>query len=644
MKSEKNRLYFSIASFVIPFIVYLTTLAPGLYFIDTGELATVCIKLGTAHPTGYPLFTILGSIFSKIPIGEYIYRLNLMCALQSSITVMVFFNLIYFILTKMNLNTDGDEKKKFFGKNENNLIAMIISFSSAMVLAFSNTFWNTSNSLEVYSFHVLFIVSVIYIFLKASNDYVKNSGKDDLRYWLLFAFVLGLSFTNHLTTIFLSVGFIYLYFAVNGFSKVSFQKILIMGVPFILALTVYVYFFVRGDNSVIAWGNPINFDNFYRHVSGKQFSVWMFTSTDSASKQFAHFTEIYPKEFFYIPVIIAVFGAIYSFIKQRKFFIYTLLLFVFNILYAINYDIHDIDTYFLLSFVVTSIWFALGIRFIFEKLKLDVAIATIIAILIPITSIYGNYKENNLSKSNYVKEYTENVFKSARANSIIMSTQWDFWVSASFYYQYVFNYRPDVVVIDKELMRKSWYLKHLKDHYPVIYDRSKQEFEAYKVELLKFEKFTDNYTKPKNEADKQNLIAIQTTFMNLLTSIVTKNAGDHSFYTTTEVEDDKNERILKDYARIPEGMLYRYTPKMEYDSTYVEPEIVFTMTAETDYYHLFLMKAYYLMYMNRANYLLNFNKPDAAEKFVYKALEISPTDRNALGMLKKVKDMRAIVK
>ena len=187
-----------------------------------------------------------------------------------------------------------------------------------------------------------------------------------------------------------------------------------MGIPFVLALSVYVYFFVRGNNSIIAWGNPINFDNFYRHVSGKQFSVWMFTSTDSASKQFSHFTEIYPKEFFYIPVIIAFFGIVSSFIKQRKFFYYTLLLFVFNILYAINYDIHDIDTYFLLSFVVTAIWFALGIKFIFDKLILNVSIAALIAILIPLTSIYGNYKENNLSKSNYVKEYTENIFKSAR--------------------------------------------------------------------------------------------------------------------------------------------------------------------------------------------------------------------------------------
>ena len=194
-----------------------------------------------------------------------------------------------------------------------------------------------------------------------------------------------------------------------------------------------------------------------------------------------------------------------------------------------------------------------------------------------------------------------------------MSTQWDFWVSASFYFQYVYNYRPDVAVIDKELMRKSWYLKHLKDHYPDIYERSKKEFETYKAELLKFEKYTDNYTKPKTEADKQNLMAIQSAFLNLLNSIVAKNYDDHSFYTTFEIEEEKIEKFAKDYSRIPEGMLFKLTKSTVFDSTNVEPDIIFTRTNESDYYHTFIMNAYYMMFLNRANYLINFSKLDTAE-------------------------------
>ncbi|MCU0373563.1 MAG: DUF2723 domain-containing protein [Ignavibacteria bacterium] len=304
-----KRVYFSLLAFIIPFSVYLLTLAPGLYFIDTGELAAVCVKLGIAHPTGYPLFTLLGNLFSRIPAGDYIYSLNMMCAFFSSITSLIFFNMMYFILTGMNLGRNVEKSEVLTGNNKNKTVTFIISLASSLVLAFSGTFWNTSNSLEVYSLHTLLVVSIIFSFLYACNRQINHSD-GDLKYWIFFGYILGLSFTNHLSAIFLSIGTLYLYFAVNGFNKNSMSKILIIAIPFIGALTVYGYFFARGDNTVIAWGNPVNLENFYRHISGKQFSIWMFSSTDSASKQFSHFLNIYPKEFFYIPLIISVPGII----------------------------------------------------------------------------------------------------------------------------------------------------------------------------------------------------------------------------------------------------------------------------------------------------------------------------------------------
>jgi len=37
-----------------------TTLLPGLDFPDTGEFQAVGPLLGTAHPTGYPAYVLLG--------------------------------------------------------------------------------------------------------------------------------------------------------------------------------------------------------------------------------------------------------------------------------------------------------------------------------------------------------------------------------------------------------------------------------------------------------------------------------------------------------------------------------------------------------------------------------------------------------
>ena len=61
-----NLLFLGIA--VTAGIVYGFTLAPSVVHIDSGELAAVQSTLGIAHPTGYPLFTILGYLFLRIPL------------------------------------------------------------------------------------------------------------------------------------------------------------------------------------------------------------------------------------------------------------------------------------------------------------------------------------------------------------------------------------------------------------------------------------------------------------------------------------------------------------------------------------------------------------------------------------------------
>ena len=68
MKRNWTENTLAFALFCISLAVYIKTLAPGVTFTDSGELAVDCITLGVAHPTGYPLFTILGHLWTLIPI------------------------------------------------------------------------------------------------------------------------------------------------------------------------------------------------------------------------------------------------------------------------------------------------------------------------------------------------------------------------------------------------------------------------------------------------------------------------------------------------------------------------------------------------------------------------------------------------
>jgi len=642
MKKIPLKILFTIATFVVSFIIYIFTLCPTIGFIDSGELTTVCVKLGIAHPTGYPLFTILGNIFSYLPIGEYAYRLNLMNALISSFAVSLLFYLIRYLL---GISTVLFSNTRHHKEEINELELSIISFFAALFFAFSTTFWDIANSLEVYSLHAVFISANILFFLKAfvSDESEPFSDSRGEKWWLLFAYILGLSFTNHLTTIFLSLGFLYLYFITFKFNSFSFRRILIMSLPFIAGLSVYIYFPIRADNPYMSWGQPDNLTNIIRHVSAKQFSVWMFSSSEVTARQFKHFLDFYPKAFLYIPVLLAALGVIKLFSINKKISYFFILLFGFNILYAINYDIHDIDSYFLLAFVVTSIWAAFGIQLIIEKFKKYKTILYLLIGIFIFFEIYTNFKESDESKNYYVRDFTMNVFKSADENSIVISTLWDFWVSASFYYQKVYNLRPDLIVIDKELMRRTWYINQLKRQYPDLYARSANEFDAYYNELVKFENQTSRYLNPQTEADKLEVMKINTAFITLLNSIVDQNYLDKKIYITFEVEDNKIERFANSYSRIPEGLLLKLSKNKNLIEDYRNvPPFEYTITQKTDYYHKFIMDAYYMTSLSRANYMMNISKFDEAEQFINKALEIRPNDKQALGLLNKLRQLKAL--
>src|SRR5438046_10589545 len=58
-------------------ILYFLTAARDIVVGDTPELITAAATLGVAHPPGYPLFTMLGHLFSLLPFGSIPFRLNL---------------------------------------------------------------------------------------------------------------------------------------------------------------------------------------------------------------------------------------------------------------------------------------------------------------------------------------------------------------------------------------------------------------------------------------------------------------------------------------------------------------------------------------------------------------------------------------
>ena len=621
--------YYFLLTGLIAFIFFLTTIAPSVIQIDTGELAAVQVTLGIAHPTGYPLFIILGYIFSLVPLPfSKIFQLNLLAALYCAAAVSVFSYSSKLVLDNLykfgfiKIVKEKSKKKRTSDKIEvtstsvksdlSESIKIIAAIFGGLFLALSKTFWFQSTSVEVYSLHLLLITIIILTLIKAFL--FSNKDKTALKLWLIFAITLALGFTNHMTTLLIIPGVAYLYFTQNKFNANSFKQIIIMlFVFFPVLILVYSYLPIRASqNPFVNWGNPIEWERIIRHISGQQYQVWLFSSTDAAAKQFNYFVTNLPKEFS-LTLLIGVFGLIVSFIQARKFFIFNLIVFLSTVLYSINYDINDIDSYFLLAYIALAFFVVFGIVQLIlftEKNKMKLIIPVIVLLTLLSIQFYANY-DSVTEKNNYVYEdYTKALLNSVPKNSIVFSYQWDYFISESYYFQLVENFRKDVIVIDKELLRRSWYYNQIKTNHPKLLLGIEPEVNQF-IEALK----------PFEREENFNANLLENLFRKIMTGLIATNISKHYYFIAPELVDVEmrqgNFQLPTGYTLVPYLFLFKVVNSNEYVEAPM-PDYNFRFDNRDDKYLVALKGFLSSMLIRRATYELQFSKAEQAKIYVNK--------------------------
>ncbi len=628
------RKYYAVLTGLFVFIIYLFTVAPSVVEIDAGELSTVQVTLGIAHPTGYPLFTMLGHLFSLIPFGfSKIYQLNLLTAIWCSLGIMVFTYSSKFLLD--NIESFSSKKiialpkgkkrkdqKRVPDKNEKEKLEIIpedkkiiSAVFGGLILAFDKTYWMQGTSVEVYSLQ-LFLINLIILFLLKA--YIAKDDINTVKFfspWAAFAIILAFGFSNHMTTLFILPGTAYLYFNKYKFRKASFVRIILMLLLFVpLLLLIYSYLPIRASqNPLMDWGNPITIGKFFRHVSGDQYQVWLFSSFDSAGKQLNYFFSNILSEF-WVSLLIGVVGIIWTLFNSKKIFIFLIVTFLFTIGYSINYNIHDIDSYFLLGYVSLGYFSVFGSFQILSYLKRNKAYpyltgAILISIFI-IVELYFNYSTVDQSDVYTFKDYTKAVIGSVDKNSIIFSYEWDYLVSPSYYFQFVENYRRDVTVVDKELLRRSWYYHQLSDIHPKLFSGMTQDVDNFLVSVKPFER---------KEPFDPNLIEYN--YRKLMTDLVASNIGRREFYIAPELFENEMQKgeftLPKGYNIIPDLLLFKVVKGNGYVPA-ADPKFEIRFPAVATSYTNSIKNFIGTMLARRALYEMQYDKIERAKVYIQK--------------------------
>ncbi|HUV90115.1 MAG TPA: DUF2723 domain-containing protein, partial [Anaerolineae bacterium] len=128
----------AVAAAAVSLAVYVRTLAPGLLPGDSGEFQVLSYLLGNTHPTGYPIYILLGKVFTWLPVRDVAYRVNLLAACMAALTVAG-----VYLAGRMLCGHSGP------------------ALVGALALAVSPTFWSQAVIAEVYTPGAAFLAGVL---------------------------------------------------------------------------------------------------------------------------------------------------------------------------------------------------------------------------------------------------------------------------------------------------------------------------------------------------------------------------------------------------------------------------------------------------------------------------------------------------
>ena len=472
-------------AFILIALVYRSTLAPTVTPIDCGELAAVQSIAGVAHPTGYPLFTMLGYSFLRIPFfHSVIYQLNWLCLFWCLCGLLIFYRTALLISMEF---VSGSERIDPHNTGIN-WRGIFSALTGTFFLAFCFTFWMQSTSVEVYSLHIFLVLLVLYFTCRAFLSDVFQ-----LKMWVFTAIALAMAFCNHMSVLMVLPAVLYFYILDMKRSTHRIRHTFICFTLFLIVLSaVYLYLPLRARQTpALNWGNPQTWPDFWRHISGRQYQVWMFSSFQTAVQHFKHFFNKLPYELTWPGLLLASAGLFTSILKYRKLAVFLVLLFSSTVIYAVQYDINDLDAYFLLAYMTAGFCMVVAVSkwLYFFRSNAVISVMSVTIILAGVTLCYHSHRRDVDQSDVFVfADYTRQALNSLPQDALLLSYQWDCLISPACYFQNVENLRKDVAVVDKELLRRSWYFSQLDTQVPEITSRIKPEVHAFLTALEPFER------------------------------------------------------------------------------------------------------------------------------------------------------------
>lgn len=625
---KNSKIFLPFLAFLISLSTYFFTFARTVTLVDSGELILTSAKLGVAHPPGFPLYTVLGYIFSKLPFATVAARISFMSAVFAALTSAVLTLIAINIYELLREITPIKENKKNLVKHPlkpniplTPVFRILIPLATGLSFAFSSTFWFYSSVAEVYTLNIFILSIVLLLMLKWYLLRAKGKNDEADKIIPIAALVYGLALGVHHVTILLAlpaIAFLVIYTA--KFNYLASRPVKIAFLTVLIGFSIYIYLPIAASQSpIINWGNPASLEKFYWHISAKQYRVNLSLNPNTMVKEFKYFLELLFWQFTPLGLIFVITGLVAFWQRQRGIFYLLLLIIFFDVAYSISYEIaEDKDAYYLTTNFALAIAICAGFIAISEKLaqkaKALAVVMLMLLIFLPVLNFASHYFQNN--KRNYLiaRDFVENTMLSVEPNGLLLTLEWQFY-SPYLYMRHLEGFRRDATVVDINLLRRSWYIEYyLKQEYPEMMAACANETSDFMKDLKLFE-----------EDKPYDITSINKTFAALINAFIKYNISRHGVYTTLPVDPPD---LGKEYNWVPQGLTMRFYTDQNFHS---DPVAKLELRGLLDgSIHLDevtqekLVPTYAGMLANRGKYLSLGQKHDEAIELLQLALKLKP--------------------
>ena len=664
------------AVFVATLLLYSWTLAPTVTLTDSGELIVVAHGLGVAHPPGFPLWIILAHLASLVPFGNVAVRINLasalFAALASAMLTLVVAELMIAAsyLTGPKRRGKGAQRGKktppyASGRKDEDsgvgrLLVLAPALGAGLLLGFSRTLWSYATIAEVYTLNTLLICVIFFLMLRwrrsimadrrrigapAENRHgaPADAAHDVFLYAAALVFGLALG-VHHVSVALILPALAVIVYRTESLRFFRSRRLLYAALISVAALVaIYTYLpLAAAHTPVINWGTPRSLQEIWWHVTGRQYRVFLSFTPKMMGEQSLEFFRLLLREFGFswlpLPLVFAFAGFASLFKRDRTTFWFLLLVVVADLAYAFNYEIaEDKDAYYLPTFFAIAIAAGFGIRW---SIQLTVSkplligrtylIAVIAALLLVAIEVTGNWPFNNRRHYFIAHDYVENLLSAIEPDGLLLTSDWQV-ASPMLYVQELEQRRPDVKVVDINLLRRSWYFDYLTHAYPGLIERSHDKIETFVANLKEWERDPQSFAT--SEALTQRINAA---FEEMIRSIVTNENRVGPIYITRDVllTDAAGQQlsrwITQNYQLVPQGLVFNLASDRSFHDL---PDVRLqtrgladgTLRFEKDdVVNLKVLPVYTTMLINRGRYLAAFNQHERAIALFRQALALDP--------------------